>query len=62
MIIFGIIVGIILLLCGMSIVGWIMKALAAFFGIFFDGVDNFLGCFAKVIAWIFLIMLFMALL
>ena len=40
MIIFGIIAGIILLLCGMSIVGWIVKALGAFFGIFFEGVDN----------------------
>jgi len=57
MTIFLIIIGIILLMCGMSIVGWILKGLMEIVGLFFEGIGNCLGCVFKLGFWVLLIII-----
>lgn len=57
MTIFLIIIGIILLMCGMSIAGWILKGLMEIVGLFFEGIGNCLGCVFKLGFWVLLIII-----
>lgn len=55
--IFLIVLGIFVLLCIMSVGGWILKLLEQVLGLFFEGVGNCLGCLLKFAFWIFAIIL-----
>lgn len=52
-----IILGIIVALCLMSAGGWILRILGVFASFFFEGVGNCLGCFLKLVVWIFVIII-----
>lgn len=55
--IFLIIFGVIVLLCLLSVGGWILKLLEGILGLFFEGIGNCLGCLLKFGVWIFAIIL-----
>ncbi len=52
-----IILGIIIVLCLMSLGGWILRILGVFASLFFEGVGNCLGCLLKLAVWIFVIII-----
>lgn len=53
---------IITVLCLMSLAGWILKPIEYILTVFFDGINNCVGCFFRFIAYIILILLFLAML
>ena len=53
---------IITVLCLMSLAGWILKPIEYILTAFFDGINNCVGCFFRFIAYIILILLFLAML
>ncbi len=53
---------IIIVLCLMSLAGWILKPIEYILTAFFDGINNCVGCFFRFIAYIILILLFLAML
>ena len=55
--IFLIILGVFLLLCLLSIGGWILKLLGHIVSLFFEGIGNCLGCLLNSAFWIFIIFL-----
>ena len=53
---------IITVLCLMSLAGWILKPIEYILTAFFDGINNCVVCFFRFIAYIILILLFLAML
>ena len=53
---------IITVLCLMSLAGWILKPIEYILTAFFDGINNCVDCFFRFIAYIILILLFLAML
>lgn len=52
-----IILGIIVVLCLMSVGGWILRILGVFASFFFEGIDNCFGCLLKLVVWIIAIII-----
>lgn len=52
-----IVFGVIVLLCLLSVGGWILKLLEGILGLFFEGIGNCFGCLLKFAVWIFAIIL-----
>lgn len=53
---------IMIVLCLISLAGWILKPIEYILTVFFDGINNCAGCFFRFIAYIILILLFLAML
>lgn len=53
---------IIIVLCLMSLAGWILKPIEYILTAFFEGINNCVGCFSRFIAYIILILICLAML